>query len=125
MTNLADCITRLKATVDDLAQNGTDRARIIEALVKVMLTTAAEKAAYEIVYLANVAHAVSHAFFSDEPKRRSKLKTAEHEIMDVITWADQQGFVNIAYALRHALICLRTEHSQPPKAKRRAVSQYG
>jgi hypothetical protein len=38
MTDLADCITRLKATVDELTKSETDRARIIEALVKVTLT---------------------------------------------------------------------------------------
>jgi|HubBroStandDraft_6_1064221.scaffolds.fasta_scaffold2918185_2 hypothetical protein len=38
--------------------------------------------------------------------RQPKFKTAKREIADVLRWAERQGFVNIAEALRRALALL-------------------
>ena len=41
--------------------------------------------------------------------RPRKIKTAKQEIAGVLKWAEQQGFENIAAALRRALAAMPAE----------------
>ena len=54
MTNSAQCMTRLKATVAELLHEGADRGVIIAALTHMVISTAQEEPDYEIVFMENV-----------------------------------------------------------------------
>ncbi len=50
-------------------------------------------------------------------RRALKIKTPKQEMSRVIEWADTQGFINIADALRRVYPFIWDEPSQPPKTK--------